>query len=123
MEQAGLIYEVDSQYIARPNTSEGLRLFRNKLDGKYYVKRKDGTLELFITGSETFVEDFVPLSNNQIFFIIPLTPSLLFKPILMVNGQEQRYGFDYDIVGDLLRWLSQDYSLTITDKLNLYYSV
>lgn len=49
-EQAGLIYYMSDAYVALPNTTQGLRLFRKLSDGLYYVKKHDGTLELFSLG-------------------------------------------------------------------------
>lgn len=50
-EQAGLLYYVAEQFVAVPNTIEGLRLFRRLSDGKYYVKHSDDTIELFSSGT------------------------------------------------------------------------
>lgn len=49
-EQFGLIYWIDPIYIASPNTTQGLRIYRSTIDNLYYVKKSDGTSELFSAG-------------------------------------------------------------------------
>lgn len=49
-EQFGLIYWINPTYIATPNTDEGLRIYRSTVDNLYYVKKSDGTSELFSAG-------------------------------------------------------------------------
>ena len=49
-EQLGLVYNEAPNNIATPNNNRGLRLFKNLNDGNWYVKKSDGTIELFVAG-------------------------------------------------------------------------
>lgn len=49
-EQAGLIYWINPIYVKTPTTDEGLRIYRSDVDDLYYVKKSDGTSELFTVG-------------------------------------------------------------------------
>lgn len=66
--------------------------------------------------------DFFTPTSLQTIFVLTHPPDLADKPILQVNGQEQRYGIDYSIVGNNLNWISTDFILSITDKIDIYYS-
>lgn len=102
------------------------RIFKRVSDGKYYAKLPDGSIEL-INGSSssgggyTQVDYFTP-SNLQTVFNISSAIDIGNNPLLMVNGQEQRRNFDYTVLGTVLTWLNNSFTLANTDKLDFYYN-
>ncbi len=64
--QEGLLYWQLAANIADPTNSTGLRLYRSLADGNYYVKKSDGTSELFtvgITGLMQFIGSYDASTN------------------------------------------------------------
>ena len=96
-EQAGLIYKVLQQFIAKPNTSEGLRLFVNALDNLAYVKKPDGTIELF--------SDFLGATGDQ-----SLTYAQL---IAKIGGSTLITGANYLITDFRTRYIIPNTAVTV----------
>src|ERR1035437_3563811 len=66
------------------------------------------------------VDNFVPV-NNQTTFALSSTISPFRKPKLEVGGLLQRQNTDYIILGNILSWISQDFSLTPAHPMRIYY--
>lgn len=49
-DQRGLFYHIPSNLVSIPGVLPGIRLFRNTADDLYYIKKSDGTIELFGNG-------------------------------------------------------------------------
>lgn len=64
----------------------------------------------------------VPTQNDQTNFTLSDIINPESKPLLEVNGQAQELGRDYSVLGNLLQWISNDFKLSTTDRLNFYYS-
>lgn len=64
-------------------------------------------------------------SNGQTSFvdILPYTISNPSETQLFVNGIKQSYGVDYTIATRSLTWLNYDFTLSTTDKVELYASI
>jgi hypothetical protein len=86
--------------------------------------QSSGAGGVVINGAGYPIVEYVAVTSYaQTTFVLSQTPNLLVKPIMMINGNEQRMGTDYDIVGNILTWLSLDFSLETSDKIDVYYSI
>lgn len=123
--QDGLLIKSKSQYIESPGSSETVRLFIDKDDGKAYLKNKNGTLSPFVAGSDNSGYETLKKLNitvdGQVNFLLDTLINPITKPLLLVNGQSQEYGLDYKVIGLNLTWLNKDFALETTDLLEIYY--
>lgn len=68
--------------------------------------------------SDTFIPE-----DGQSVFALPNTPNAnLMFPIVQVNGKNQIPQKDYTVVGNIVRWISTDFSLQSTFTLGVFYS-
>ncbi len=69
-----------------------------------------------------FKDLFIPSVNGQTDFALSHTPTIGIIPLLTIGGQTQEYGTDYTITDTTLTWLNNDFQLSITDRIIIYYS-
>lgn len=123
--QDGLLIKSKNQYIESPGSSETVRLFIDKDDGKAYLKNKNGSLSPFVAGSDNSgyetLKKFNITIDGQVDFVLDTLINPITRPLLLVNGQSQEYGLDYTVTGLNLKWLNKDFTLETTDTLEIYY--
>lgn len=73
--------------------------------------------------SGSLVTDYFTYAGGPSVLILSQTPVDAALVILVVNGQEQIYGSDYTVVGQVLTWVSSDFPFTTGDKFAVHYSV
>lgn len=59
--------------------------------------------------------------NGQTVFALSTIPENVNISILTVNGQKQTYGVDYTIAGTVLTWLNTSFTLSTSDRMEIYY--
>lgn len=78
----------------------------------------------FLTGDSKwskFIVDIFSPTPNQVNFTLGSNPNGI-PQILKINGLDQLLGIDYTVVGNLVTWISNDFSLGSNDTLVVEYS-
>lgn len=63
----------------------------------------------------------VPVVDNQTSFNLTFNVNPTTKPLVEVNGQAQEWNRDFNFIGNVINWISGDFRISTTDRLNIYY--